>query len=76
MKWPAVAGSRTKETSALSHQCSPRLDSWLTMTSLMKPIIVRFEWGDMHMVAVGLSCQSAMVGTVWANSCPGCMDRL
>ena len=32
--------------------------------------------GDMHMVAAGLSCQSAMVGTVWANSCPGCMDRL
>ena len=31
---------------------------------------------DMHMVAAGLSCQSAMVGTVWANSCPGCMDRL
>ena len=30
----------------------------------------------MHMVAAGLSCQSAMVGTVWANSCPGCMDRL
>ena len=26
--------------------------------------------------ASGLSCQSAMVGTVWANSCPGCMDRL
>ena len=24
----------------------------------------------MHMVAAGLSCQSAMVGTVWANSCP------
>ena len=38
------------------------------------------EWGhpqgDMHMVAAGLSCQSAMVGTMWANSCPGCMDRL
>ena len=32
--------------------------------------------GDMHMVAAGLSCQSTMVGTVWANSCPGCMDRL
>ena len=32
--------------------------------------------GDMHMVAAGLSCQSAMVGTMWANSCPGCMDRL
>ena len=32
--------------------------------------------GDMHMVAAGLSCQSAMVRTVWANSCPGCMDRL
>ena len=32
--------------------------------------------GDMHMVAARLSCQSAMVGTVWANSCPGCMDRL
>ena len=23
-----------------------------------------------------LDCQSAMVGTGWANSCPGCMDRL
>ena len=30
----------------------------------------------MHMVAAGLSCQSAMVGIRWANSCPGCMDRL
>ena len=32
--------------------------------------------GDMHMVAARLGCQSAMVGTGWANSCPGCMDRL
>ena len=32
--------------------------------------------GDMHMVAAGLSCQSAMVGTAWTNSCPGCMNRL
>ena len=32
--------------------------------------------GDMHMVVARLSYQSAMVGTVWANSCPGCMDRL
>ena len=31
--------------------------------------------GDMHMVAAGLGCKSAMVGTVWANSCSGCMDR-
>ena len=23
-----------------------------------------------------LGCRSAMVGTGWANSCPGCMDRL
>ena len=30
----------------------------------------------MHMVAARLSCQSGMVGTVWANSCPDCMDRL
>ena len=30
----------------------------------------------MHMVAARLSCQSAMVGTKWANSCPDCMDRL
>ena len=30
----------------------------------------------MHMVAARLSCQSTMVGIVWANSCPGCMDRL
>ena len=30
----------------------------------------------MHMVAARLGCQSAMVGTRWANSCPGCMDRL
>ena len=33
-------------------------------------------WGHMHMVAARLGCQSAMVGTGWANSCPGCMDRL
>ena len=32
--------------------------------------------GDMHMVAARLGCQSAMVGTGWANSCRGCMDRL
>ena len=32
--------------------------------------------GDMHMVAARLGCQSAMVGTGWANSCLGCMDRL
>ena len=32
--------------------------------------------GDMHMVAARLGCQSTMVGTGWANSCPGCMDRL
>ena len=32
--------------------------------------------GDMHMVSARLDCQSAMVGTRWANSCPGCMDRL
>ena len=25
----------------------------------------------MHMVAARLGCQSAMVGTGWANSCPG-----
>ena len=30
----------------------------------------------MHMVAARLGCQSAMVGSGWANSCPGCMDRL
>ena len=30
----------------------------------------------MHMVAARLGCQSAMVGTEWANSCPGWMDRL
>ena len=29
--------------------------------------------GDMHMVAARLGCQSAMVGTGWANSCSGCM---
>ena len=28
------------------------------------------------MVANRLGCQSAMVGTGWANSCPGCMNRL
>ena len=32
--------------------------------------------GDMHMVAAGLGSESAMIGTVWANSCPGCTDRL
>ena len=28
------------------------------------------------MVAARLGCQSGMAGTGWANSCPGCMDRL
>ena len=32
--------------------------------------------GDIHMVAAKLGCQSAMVSTGWANSCPACMDRL
>ena len=32
--------------------------------------------GDMHMVAARLGCKSTMVGTRWANPCPGCMDRL
>ena len=31
---------------------------------------------DMHMVPAVLGCKSAIVGTGWANSCPGCMDRL
>ena len=30
----------------------------------------------MHMVTARLGCQSAMVGTRWANSCPGCIGRL
>ena len=30
----------------------------------------------MHIAAVRLGCKSTMVGTGWANSCPGCMDRL
>ena len=30
----------------------------------------------MHMVAARLGCKSAMVRTRWANSHPGCMDRL
>ena len=32
--------------------------------------------GDLHVVVARLGCKSAMVGTVWANSFPGCMDRL
>ena len=30
----------------------------------------------MHIAAARLGCQSAMIWTEWANSCPGCMDRL
>ena len=37
------------------------------------------EWdhpqADMHIMAARLGCQSTMVGTRWANSCPGCMNR-
>ena len=32
--------------------------------------------GDMHMVAKSLGCKSTIVGTRWANSCLGCMNRL
>ena len=31
---------------------------------------------DMHMVAARVGCQSAMVGTSWAKSCPACVDML
>ena len=41
------------------------------------PIFALALWtqGDMHMVAARHGCQSAMVGTGWANSCPGFMDE-
>ena len=29
----------------------------------------------MHLAAAWLGCKRAMVGTGWANSHPGCMDR-
>ena len=32
--------------------------------------------GAVHMAAAGLGCKRAMVGTGWANSHPGCMNRL
>ena len=31
--------------------------------------------GDMHVVAARLGCESTVVGTWWANSCPGYMKR-
>ena len=31
--------------------------------------------GAVHMAAAWLSCKTTMVGTKWANSCPGCMNR-
>ena len=30
----------------------------------------------MHMAAAMLRCKRAMVGTGWANPCPGCMNEL
>lgn len=30
----------------------------------------------MCMVAARLGCESIILGTKWANSCLGCMDRL
>ena len=29
-----------------------------------------------HMEAASFDCKMAMVGTEWAKSCPGCMNRL
>ena len=52
----------------------------VTCTWWLPGLAVKAPWlgpqGDMHMVAARLGCQSTMVGTGWANSCPGCMDRL
>ena len=31
--------------------------------------------GAVHMAAARLSCKKAMLGTGWANSHPGCMNR-
>lgn len=37
-------------------------------------------WGHMqsavHMAAAKLGCKRAMIGTVWAHSHPGCVNRL
>ena len=30
----------------------------------------------MHIAAARLRCKRAMVGTGWANPCPGCMNEL
>ena len=40
------------------------------------PILALAAWtqGDMHMVAARHGCQSAMVGTGWANSCLDIVD--
>ena len=32
--------------------------------------------GAVHMAAARLGCKEALVGTGWANSCPGCMKGL
>ena len=32
--------------------------------------------GVVHMAAARLGCEEALVGSGWANSCPGCMKGL
>ena len=34
------------------------------------------QQGDMHMIAAGLGCKKALVGTEWANYHLGCTDKL
>ena len=34
------------------------------------------SWGVVHMVAAGLGCRTALIGTGWANFCLGCTNGL
>ena len=50
--------------------------SAMVRTGVVGQFLPSLHRHDMHIVAARLGCQSAMVGTRWANSCPGCMDML
>ena len=65
---------------AIKNPLNPAVHFWLHHTTHNAEKIGGGGWchlqDDMHMVAARVGCQSAMVGTRWANSYPGCMEGL
>ena len=67
-----------KCTLLVTSYCTLRACKWVLRQQKWRDGGVKWGYlqGDMHMAAARLGCKRTMVGTRWANSHPGCMNRL